>query len=114
MTFLLERVSGKRKRGESDNAGRFIAWTNPELISHDESISSNVGDKNREMEQAGATLLTSYQLGEVDVVSPLEPGFNSGILTLVSDAINNDDTNGNLALPRKVVSKRTCMVYPAA
>ena len=66
------------------------------------------------MEQAGATLLTSYHLGEVDLMSPPEPGFNGGILTPVSDATNNDDTNGNLALPRKVVSKRTCMVHPAA
>jgi hypothetical protein len=112
--LLLERASGKRKRGESDNAGRSIAWTNHELISHDESIPSNVGDKHREMEQAGATLFTSHHRGEVDVMSPPEPGFNSGILTPVSDANNKDDTNGNLALPRKVVSKRTCVVHPAA
>ncbi|KAL9099630.1 MAG: hypothetical protein Q9163_004896, partial [Psora crenata] len=102
-TFLLERASGKRKRRESDNTGRSIAWTNPELISHNESIPSNVGDKYQEMEQAGAILLTPYYLGEVDVVSPPEPGFNSGTLTPVSDATNNDDTNGNLALRRNVM-----------
>lgn len=65
------------------------------------------------MKQAGASLLISYHLDEVDVMSPPEPGFNSGILTPVSDAINNDDTNDNLALPRKVVSKRTCMIHSA-
>jgi hypothetical protein len=63
------------------------------------------------MERAGATLLSSFN---PDGLSLPETGFNSGILTPVSDAANNDDTNGNLALPQNAVSKRTCMVHPAA
>lgn len=112
--FLLERASRKRKRDESDNASRSIAWINPKLISHSESIPSNVDDKHREIKQAKAILLTSYYLGEVDVMSSFELNFNSGILTLVSNATNNDDTNDNLALSRKIVSKRTCMIHSAA
>lgn len=66
------------------------------------------------MEPAGVTLLTSYHPGEVDGVSPPETGLNSGILTPVSEAVNNDDTNGMLALPHNAMCKRTCMVHPAA
>jgi len=62
------------------------------------------------MKQAEATLLISYHLDEVDVMSSLELSFNNEILTLVLNAINNDDTNDNLTLSRKVVSKRTCMI----
>lgn len=66
------------------------------------------------MKQAEATLLISYHLDEVDVMSSLELSFNNEILTLVLNAINNDDTNDNLTLLRKVVSKRTCMINSIA
>jgi hypothetical protein len=81
---LLERASGKRKRCQRSPS---IAWTDP-------------------MEQAGATLLTSYNPSEVNGVSPSQTGFNSVILTSASDAANNDDTNGNSALPGKVINCR--------
>jgi len=62
------------------------------------------------MKQAEATLFIFYYLDEVDVMSSLKLSLNNEILTLVLNAINNDDINDNLTLSRKVVSKRTCMI----
>ena len=73
------------------------------MISHHKSSLWNTFDKYRQNKQAGATLLTSDQSAEVNGISPPETGFNSGILTPVSDAANNNDTNGNSALRGNVM-----------
>ena len=109
--FLFERVSEKRKCDINNKANRFIAWTNSELIFHDENISSNNDNRYREIKQAEVILLIFYHCDKVNVISSFESNFNSEILTLVSNAINNDNINDNLTLSRKIVNRRTCMIH---
>ncbi|KAL9125160.1 MAG: hypothetical protein Q9217_005592 [Psora testacea] len=100
---LLERTSGKRKRLRSKHTAPSTTWTDPNSISHHKSSPWTICDIYRQNEQAGATILTCDHPAEVNGVSPPETGFNSGILTPVSDAANDDDTNGNSALRGNII-----------
>ncbi len=98
----LERASEKRKRSESDDAGRSIASTNSVSVSFNKSSLSNNCDTSRQVQpkvKLGATLLNSYNSGEVNGLIPPETGSNSGTLTSNSNSTNNNETNADWTVP---------------